>query len=213
MQIQPVNLMMSSRLITKIQKSKLIAINSTVKEKHQAQSEISSIVSMKSLTSHSSMENRKKRKEKKRGCGGGGGCRPNTKLYPHEKRRSFHLQFRSWDFTKKVIFQFLNYLGISQKPKPALSNLGGQTPTKAQGVLKMQFCVRLHHHKSHCIGPFVLPGVLPPLFQHSDNHMMRHTRRDQKGLLQINFLSESNRKQPIPQLYQRQLQHKHRNTL
>lgn len=55
----------------------------------------------------------------------------------------------------------------------------------------MQFCVRLHHHKSHCIGPFVLPGVLRPLFQHSDNHMMRHTRRDQKGLLQSNFLSES----------------------
>lgn len=85
----------------------------------------------------------------------------------------------------------LNYLGISQKPKPALSNLGGQTPTKAQGVLKMQFCVRLHHHKSHCIGPFVLPGVLPPLFQHSDNHMMSHTRREQKGILQSNFLAES----------------------
>lgn len=65
MQVYSVGLKTSSRLITKKnQKSELIAINPTVKEKHLAQCEISFIVGLKSLTSWSSMEDRKEKKLK-----------------------------------------------------------------------------------------------------------------------------------------------------
>lgn len=65
------------------------------------------IVSMKSLTSYSSMENRKKKKKekqnKKKKKRGGEISHQTQKTFP-SRETNFYLQFSSWNFIKKVFF-------------------------------------------------------------------------------------------------------------
>lgn len=72
----------------------------------------------------------------------------------------------------------------------------------------MQFCLRLHQHKSHCFVSFVLPCVLPSLFHHSHTYMTSHIRLDQKPY-KVRFWLNRLLNEPTPQLYQHQLQQRH----